>query len=76
MLLCDANAIFLTALLEGMTEDLRFFVQRLPWPESPKNMVNEETTWTVIFNPRVCGDVDLEVGKCIRIHPPWYDYKI
>ncbi|RXI02614.1 hypothetical protein DVH24_002692 [Malus domestica] len=59
-----------------MTEDLCFFVQRLPWQESPKNTVNEETTWTIIFNPRVCDDVDLEVGKCIRIHPPWYDYEI
>ncbi|XP_057252353.1 uncharacterized protein LOC104898961 isoform X3 [Beta vulgaris subsp. vulgaris] len=27
--------------------------------------------WTVIFNSRVCGDVDLEVGNLIRIYPPW-----
>lgn len=51
-------------------------VKRLPWPESPKNTANEETTWTVIFNPRVCDDVDLEVGKCIRIHPPWKEIHV
>ncbi|CAJ2668374.1 unnamed protein product [Trifolium pratense] len=26
---------------------------------------------TIIFNPRVCDNVDLEVGSLIRIHPPW-----
>ncbi|KAM1169571.1 hypothetical protein TB2_030875 [Malus domestica] len=51
-------------------------VKRLPWQESPKNTVNEETTWTIIFNPRVCDDVDLEVGKCIRIHPPWKEIHV
>lgn len=28
---------------------------------------------TIIFSPRVCDHVDLEVGNFIRIHPPWYD---
>ncbi|XP_050139336.1 uncharacterized protein LOC126615549 isoform X1 [Malus sylvestris] len=51
-------------------------VKRLPWQENPKNTVNEETTWTIIFNPRVCDDVDLEVGKCIRIHPPWKEIHV
>lgn len=26
---------------------------------------------TIIFSPRVCDNVDLEVGSLIRIHPPW-----
>eukprot|EP00256_Glycine_max_P043007 XP_006593871.1 uncharacterized protein LOC100796411 isoform X5 [Glycine max] len=26
---------------------------------------------TIIFSPRVCNNVDLEVGSLIRIHPPW-----
>ncbi|KAL5795259.1 hypothetical protein ACOSQ2_000079 [Xanthoceras sorbifolium] len=41
------------------------------WPESFQTMVNR---WerTVIFNARVCCDVDLEVGNLIRIHKPWY----
>ncbi|KAF8392613.1 hypothetical protein HHK36_022960 [Tetracentron sinense] len=26
---------------------------------------------TIIFSSRICGDVELEVGNSIRIHPPW-----
>lgn len=26
---------------------------------------------TIIFSPRVCNNIELEVGKLIRIHPPW-----
>ncbi|KAM1755961.1 hypothetical protein ACFX11_008209 [Malus domestica] len=33
----------------------------LQWPGKPKNTMNEETTWTVIFNPRVCD----EEGFCL-----------
>ncbi|KMT06087.1 hypothetical protein BVRB_7g164070 isoform A [Beta vulgaris subsp. vulgaris] len=32
--------------------------------------------WTVIFNSRVCGDVDLEVGNLIRIYPPWKEVQV
>ncbi|CAI9778490.1 unnamed protein product [Fraxinus pennsylvanica] len=28
-------------------------------------------TLTIIFNSRICSDVDLEVGNLIRIHYPW-----
>jgi hypothetical protein len=35
-------------------------------------MINGGRKTTIIFNPRVCSDVDLEVGNSIRIHPPWY----
>ncbi|CAB4281533.1 unnamed protein product [Prunus armeniaca] len=46
-------------------------LKSLPRSESPKHMLKEETTQTVIFNPRVCNDVDLDAGKWIRIHAPW-----
>lgn len=36
-------------------------------------MVDEGPERTIIFNPRVCNDIDLDIGKWIRIHPPWYD---
>lgn len=32
--------------------------------------------WTVIFNSRVCGYVDLEVGNLIRIYPPWKEVQV
>ncbi|PIN09103.1 hypothetical protein CDL12_18313 [Handroanthus impetiginosus] len=28
-------------------------------------------TLTIIFNPRVCSDVEIEVGNLICIRPPW-----
>lgn len=28
---------------------------------------------TVIFNPKMCENVDLVVGNFIRIYPPWYN---
>ncbi|KAK6115030.1 hypothetical protein DH2020_007299 [Rehmannia glutinosa] len=33
-------------------------------------------TLTIIFNPRICSDVELEVGNLICIHPPWYEVEI
>ncbi|OIV95417.1 hypothetical protein TanjilG_06286 [Lupinus angustifolius] len=36
----------------------------------------EERQVTVIFNPRVCDNVDLEVGNLIRIHPPWKEVHV
>ena len=39
---------------------------------SPQIMINGGRKTTIIFNPRVCSDVDLEVGNLICIHPPWY----
>ncbi|KAL9228173.1 hypothetical protein vseg_003781 [Gypsophila vaccaria] len=35
-----------------------------------------QKTWTIIFNSRVCGDVDLEVGNLIRVHPPWKEVQV
>ncbi|CAK9318028.1 unnamed protein product [Citrullus colocynthis] len=31
---------------------------------------------TVIFSPRVCSDVELEVGNLIRINPPWKEVPV
>ncbi|KAK7327782.1 hypothetical protein VNO77_21873 [Canavalia gladiata] len=31
---------------------------------------------TVIFSPRVCNNVHLEVGNLIRIHPPWKEVQV
>ncbi|KAH7578590.1 hypothetical protein JRO89_XS01G0402300 [Xanthoceras sorbifolium] len=52
------------------TEGACPLLQDPQWPESFQTMVNR---WerTVIFNARVCCDVDLEVGNLIRIHKPW-----
>lgn len=54
-------------------ENACLFLQSLPWPESRKEMVDEGLERTIIFNPRVCNDIDLDIGKWIHIHPPWYD---
>uniref|UniRef100_A0A803MPI3 Uncharacterized protein n=1 Tax=Chenopodium quinoa TaxID=63459 RepID=A0A803MPI3_CHEQI len=32
--------------------------------------------WTVIFNSRVCGDVNLDIGNLIRIYPPWKEVQV
>ncbi|XP_059625705.1 uncharacterized protein LOC132268855 isoform X2 [Cornus florida] len=34
---------------------------------------NGERTLTIIFSSKACGDVELEVGNLVRIHPPWYE---
>ncbi|CAK8567006.1 unnamed protein product [Lathyrus sativus] len=31
---------------------------------------------TIIFSPRVCGNVDLEVGSLIRINQPWKEVQV
>ncbi|KAA8543124.1 hypothetical protein F0562_021381 [Nyssa sinensis] len=42
------------------------------WAESRlMTKENGERTLKIIFSSRVCGDVELEVGNMIRIHPPW-----
>ncbi|EOX95000.1 Uncharacterized protein TCM_004584 isoform 1 [Theobroma cacao] len=45
-------------------------------PESPKILENEGQKGTVIFNQRICGNVDLEIGNLICIHPPWKEVDI
>ncbi|KAL7583810.1 hypothetical protein Lser_V15G41594 [Lactuca serriola] len=40
---------------------------------SCSSIENEEQTknLSIIFSSRICGDVDLDVGMMVRIHPPW-----
>lgn len=46
------------------------------WPQSNQKMGNGGRERTIIFNPRVCCDVDLEVGSSICIHPPWKEVQV
>lgn len=46
------------------------------WLQSNQKMGNGGRERTIIFNPRVCCDVDLEVGSSIRIHPPWKEVQV
>ncbi|KAL0371435.1 UNVERIFIED_CONTAM: hypothetical protein Sangu_0461600 [Sesamum angustifolium] len=44
------------------------------WEDSLRmRMKGVARTLTIIFNPRICSDVELEVGSLILIHPPWYE---
>ncbi|KAI3848236.1 hypothetical protein MKX03_003514 [Papaver bracteatum] len=38
---------------------------------SPNSSINIGSKTTIIFNPRMCSDVEIEVGNVICIHPPW-----
>ncbi|XP_031258827.1 uncharacterized protein LOC116116925 isoform X2 [Pistacia vera] len=51
-------------------------IESIKWPEFNKTTVNDGRERTIIFNPRVCCDVDLEAGKSIRIHPPWKEVQV
>ncbi|KHG27088.1 Kinetochore Spc25 [Gossypium arboreum] len=44
--------------------------------ESPKILENEGQKVTVIFNQRICANVDLEIGKLICIHAPWKEVDV
>ncbi|KAF2308030.1 hypothetical protein GH714_034600 [Hevea brasiliensis] len=49
------------------------FLKRYRWELAPvgsQKLVDREREGTIIFSPRICGDVDLEVGNLICIHPP------
>ncbi|XP_021647890.2 uncharacterized protein LOC110640740 isoform X3 [Hevea brasiliensis] len=41
-----------------------------------QKLVDREREGTVIFSPRICSDVDLEVGNLICIHPPWKEVQV
>ncbi|XP_024017718.1 uncharacterized protein LOC21392416 isoform X1 [Morus notabilis] len=56
-------------------------IESLAWSEPLKETASEGTKRTIIFNPRVPNsvdsvNVDLEVGNCIRIHPPWKEIQV
>ncbi|KAF3495555.1 hypothetical protein F2Q69_00058117 [Brassica cretica] len=35
-----------------------------------------DTETTVIFNPKVCVDVDIEIGSFVRVHAPWKEMEV
>ncbi|XP_024008628.1 uncharacterized protein LOC18994560 isoform X2 [Eutrema salsugineum] len=36
----------------------------------------KETETTIIFNPKVCADVDVEIGSFVRLHSPWKEMEV
>ncbi|OMO63787.1 hypothetical protein CCACVL1_22286 [Corchorus capsularis] len=55
------------------------FVQTIEgvWqPDIPKTLENDERKGTVIFNQRICSNVDLENGNLICIHRPWKEVAV
>ncbi|XP_065861305.1 uncharacterized protein [Euphorbia lathyris] len=44
--------------------------------ESSQMLLDRGRRRTVIFNTKVCSDVDLEVGNLICIHPPWKEVEM
>ncbi|KAB1203065.1 hypothetical protein CJ030_MR8G005547 [Morella rubra] len=51
-------------------------IESLTQSGSPQVMLNGGENRTIIFNPRISSDVDLEVGNFIRIHPPWKEIQV
>ncbi|XP_022997740.1 uncharacterized protein LOC111492608 isoform X1 [Cucurbita maxima] len=51
-------------------------VERLALRNGDKAIATEGEKRTVIFSPRVCSNVELEVGNLIRIIPPWKEVTV
>ncbi|XXG83978.1 hypothetical protein AAC387_Pa10g1606 [Persea americana] len=45
---------------------------------SLEKLVHGGENWNgkIVFNPRICGNVELEVGNLIRIYPPWREVQV
>ncbi|KAI3980085.1 hypothetical protein MKX01_042739 [Papaver californicum] len=43
---------------------------------SPNSSNNMGPKTTIIFDSRMCSDVEIEVGNVIRIHPPWNEVHV
>ncbi|KAL8224843.1 hypothetical protein R6Q57_017400 [Mikania cordata] len=43
--------------------------------DNPLNVINRENM-TIIFNSRICSDVELDVGTLIRVHSPWKEVNL
>ncbi|KAH1214803.1 hypothetical protein GmHk_13G036083 [Glycine max] len=59
----------------GKYTEVKLFLQNFLLQDNSKGMRfggSECSQSTIIFSPRVCNNVDLEVGSLIRIHPPWF----
>lgn len=52
-----------------------FFSQISQCMDSLEKLVAGKENWKgkIVFTPRICGNVELEVGNLIRIYPPWYE---
>ncbi|KAB5569429.1 hypothetical protein DKX38_003222 [Salix brachista] len=58
------------------TKGACLFLQDSQSPESSKTFVDRRRIRTVIFSPRVCSNVDLDLGNLICIHPPWKEVQV
>ncbi|GLT28516.1 hypothetical protein SLA2020_034420 [Shorea laevis] len=65
----DAKLTVCHCLFIKATEDIRS-------PDGAKEMENEGKKMIVIFNQRICGNVDLEIGNSIRIYPQWKEVQV
>ncbi|MCL7044590.1 hypothetical protein MKW94_019523 [Papaver nudicaule] len=43
---------------------------------SPESSMNFGLKTTIVFNSRMCSDVEIEVGNVIRIYPPWSEVQV
>ncbi|KAJ6941037.1 hypothetical protein NC652_007223 [Populus alba x Populus x berolinensis] len=58
------------------TKGAYLFLQDSQSPESSKTFVDRGRIRTVIFSPRVCSNVDLDLGNLICIYPPWKEVQV
>lgn len=52
------------------------FIQQNEWVDNHQIERKIGRTTIVIFNSRLCSDIELEVGNLIRIYPPWKEVRI
>ncbi|KAF7818225.1 uncharacterized protein G2W53_023680 [Senna tora] len=52
------------------------YTEKILLPDYSKGMMCGGQERTIIFSPKVCDNVDLEVGNIIRIHPPWKEVQV
>ncbi|WCJ21376.1 hypothetical protein M5689_003534 [Euphorbia peplus] len=51
-------------------------IEGFQFPESSQTFLDRGRRRTIIFNTKVCSDVDLEIENLIRIHPPWKEVEM
>ncbi|CAH2039073.1 unnamed protein product [Thlaspi arvense] len=44
--------------------------------KSTQALAAKETETTIIFNPKVCADVDIEIGSFVRLYAPWNEMEM
>ena len=60
---CTSNSMYMIAYMEVYKFKKSLFLQNLPWPEIREEMVDDGPERIIIFSPRVCNDIDLDIGK-------------